>query len=229
MKPSLLRAITLLSVVCSSSAYSQILLSWNTAGNLGTETTEASVFNNSYLTSSSLTMGTITAAGNANRFGGSGWFNTGNTAAGSTQSEAISGNDYIQFIVTPTANSVFTPTSFTFIWDFSSSGPKSVALRSSNDSFAANIGSLTNMTASTSAIKSISITGMASISSSVTFRLYGFGGTGTGGTGGFDTTTGATTPNVILYGTAIPEPSSAAALFGIAAIAGVGLRRRRRA
>ena len=50
------------------------LLQWNTFGNLGTETIEPSVANDVNITAANLTLGTITAAANGNRFGGSGWF-----------------------------------------------------------------------------------------------------------------------------------------------------------
>jgi hypothetical protein len=175
------------------------LLQWNTFGNAGTETTEPSVFNNANVTTANLTQGTITAAGNANRFGGTGWFNTGNTAGGNTLSEAVAGNDYIQFVVTPNSGYTFTPTSFSFIWDFSGTGPRSVALRSSADGFTNDIGTLTNMSASATAIKTIPITSLTNVSSTTTFRLYGFGASAAGGAGGFDTNSNQN--NVILYGT----------------------------
>ncbi|WP_460575043.1 YDG domain-containing protein, partial [Flavobacterium koreense] len=175
------------------------LLQWNTFGNAGTETTEPSVYNNVNVTAANLTQGTITAAGNPNRFGGSGWFNTGNTAAGSTLTEAIAGNDYVQFVVTPNSGYTFTATSFSFLWDFSGTGPRSVTLRSSADGFASDLGTLNNLTASTSVFRTISITSLVNVSTPTTFRLYGFGGTNTGGTGGFDT--GVSQNNVILYGT----------------------------
>ncbi|GAA4043059.1 YDG domain-containing protein [Flavobacterium chungnamense] len=175
------------------------ILQWSTFGNTGNETIEPSTYNNPNVTSANLTQGTIAVTANGNRFGGTGWFNTGNTAGGNTLSEAITGNDYIQFVVTPNSGYIFTPTSFSFIWDFSGTGPKSVALRSSADGFTNDIGALTNMSASTTAIKTIPITSLTNVSSTTTFRLYGFGATAAGGTGGFDTNSNQN--NVILYGT----------------------------
>ena len=66
------------------------LLQWNTFGNTGLETTEPSVFNDPNISATNLTQGTITPAANGNRFGGNGWFNTGNTVTGNTLAEAIS-------------------------------------------------------------------------------------------------------------------------------------------
>ena len=178
------------------------LLQWNTFGNAGTETTEASVANNANIAAANLTQGTITAAGNANRFGGSGWFNTGNTPGGNTLAEAVAGNDYIQFIVTPNVGFSFTPTSFVFIWDRSGTGPQNVTLRSSVDGFTADLGTVTGITAGAFATNTITITGLANITTATTFRLYGYGASATTGTGGFDANVNAI--NVTLNGTTAP-------------------------
>ena len=177
------------------------LLTFNTFGNLGNETTEPSTSNNSNIGTSTLNYGsggtasTITPAANPNRFGGSNW------VVGS-----ISTAKYIQFTVTPNANFSFTPTALEFIWDFSGTGPKSVTLRSSADNFTADLGSLITMTASTSAFKTISISGLSDLSTATTFRLYGFDATGTAGTGGFDCATSQN--NVILRGTTAALPTT---------------------
>src|SRR5687768_15618430 len=93
------------------------LLQWNTFGNAGTETSEPSVANDVNITSANLTLGAgVTAAANTNRFGGSNWFDSGDSNP-TTLAQSISGNDYIEFIVTPNAGFSFTPTSFVFQWD----------------------------------------------------------------------------------------------------------------
>src|SRR4051812_48002910 len=97
--------------------FGQNLLQWNTFGNAGTETTEPSVFNDTNISAASLTLGSVTPAANANRFGGSNWFDTGDTVAGTTLAESIAGNDFIQFVVSPNAGFSFTATNLTFIWD----------------------------------------------------------------------------------------------------------------
>jgi len=162
------------------------LLQWNTFGNTGNETTEITVFNNPNILAATLTHGSITAETNTNRFGGSNWFNNGNTAGGNTLSDAVAGNDYIQFIVTPKTGYSFTPTSFSFSWDRSPTGPSSVTLRSSADNFTTNVGSVTGMPAALNINNTISITGLTGLTAATTFRLYGYGATTTTGTGGFD-------------------------------------------
>ena len=195
MKLKLLFITIALFVVCGG--YGQ-LLQWNTFANAGTETTEPSVFNDANISSADLTFGVgVTAAANGNRFGGSGWFNTGNTAGGSTLSESISGNDYIQFIVTPNSGYSFTPTSFVFTWDRSGTGPSNAALRSSVDGYASDLGSVTGMDEAITS-NTITISGLTNITTATTFRIYGYGAAATGGTGGFDI--GSNVVNVQLNG-----------------------------
>ena len=171
------------------------LLSFNTTGNLGTETTEPSVFNNASVLPSSLTLGSITPSANGNRFGGSNFFDAGDTNP-TTLAESIAGNDYFQFIVTPAAAATFTATSFVFSFDRSATGPNSLTLRSSVDNFASDLGSVIGLTASLTTNNTIALTTFNDVASAVTFRLYGYGATASGGTGGFDTTINA--PNVVL-------------------------------
>ena len=194
------------------------LLQWNTYGQTGLETSVPSFYNNSNVQASNLTLSGVAAIGNANRLGGSGWFDTGNTAAGSTLAEAIAGNDYIEFIVTPTTGSTFTPTSFVFMWDSSATGPKNVALRSSIDGFAANLGSVVPV-AAIGTLNTINISGLTNISTAVTFRLYGYGSTNTGGTGGIDTNTNII--NVTLNGTTTTTACTPPTISAISPAAGV--------
>jgi hypothetical protein len=216
-KLKILKATALMLMILFSSNLSAQLLTWNTFGNAGTETTEPSTSNNANIAAANLTQGTITAAANANRFGGSGWFNTGNTVAGNTLAEAVTGNDYIQFIVTPNIGATFTPTSLVFRWDRSASGPSAATLRSSADGFTADLGTVTGMVVGgTATDRTITISGLTNISTATTFRLYGYGASATGGTGGFDCA--ASLNNVTLNGTTALLPSltpSVAAVSGL--------------
>ena len=178
------------------------LMQWNTYANAGTETTEPSTSHDANLAATNLTQGSITAASNSNRFGGTNWFNTGNNSAGNTLAQAIEGNDYIQFIITPNTGYSFTPTSLVFTWDRSSTGPSSVALRSSVDAYATDLGTVTGMSSagtSTTTTRTITISALTDISSATTFRLYGYAATATGGSGGFDNASSVV--NVQLNGT----------------------------
>lgn len=194
-----------------SQSQADILLTWNTFGNIGTETSEASVFNNANVAAASLTLGAgVTGAANSHRFGGSNWFNAGDTSAGSTLAQAVTGNDFIQFAATPNSGFHLTATSLVFSWERSSTGPSSLTLRSSLDGFASDLGAITGLGASLTTGNTLSISGVSNVAAATTFRLYGFGGTNTLGTGGFDTN--VSTTNVVFNGsiTAVPEPTSIA-------------------
>ena len=188
----------LLALVLAFSGASGQLLQWNTFGNTGLETTEPSVFNNANIGPSNLVIGPgVTPASNANRFGGNAWFNTGYTNP-STIADAVGGNEYIEFTVTPNAGFSFTPTSFVFNWDKSGTGPQNVVLRSSADGYVADLGTV----APTGAItvqNTITISGLTNLTTATTFRLYGYGATGATGTGGFDISSSVV--NVQLNGT----------------------------
>lgn len=202
MKFKLLLVAFFVLVLNSVSSYGQ-LLQWNTFGNAGTETTEPSVANDANVAAASLTQGSINPLTNGNRFGGADWFDTGDSAT-TTLAESITGNDYIQFIVTPNVGFSFTPTSLVFYWDRSGSGPTSVTLRSSADGYATDLGTVTGMTsggASTTTARTITISGLTNITTATTFRLYGYGATGTTGTGGFDSSSSFN--NVVLNGTTV--------------------------
>ncbi len=180
-----------------------VMLSWNTNGNAGTETTEPSTSNDPNLSAANLTLGSVTPAANGNRFGGSAWFDTGDTNP-TTLAESIAGNDYIQFIVTPNAGFTFTPTSLVFTWDRSGTGPSNVTLRSSADSFSTDLGSATGIVSAAFASNTITISGLTNLNTATTFRLYGYGATAAAGTGGFDANVAG--DNVILNGTTAAIP-----------------------
>ena len=173
------------------------LLQWSTYNNSGTETSEPSVFNHPNILASSLTLGTISPSSNGNRFGGTNWYKSQDQIP-STLANAIAGNSYIQFIVSPVSGFSFTPTSFVFSWEHSAVGPSSLTLRSSSDNFIADLGSVTG-TPTTLSSYTITITGLSTITTATTFRLYGYGATAAGGAGGFDASTNAV--NVQLNGT----------------------------
>ncbi len=189
-----------------SAAQAASLLEWNTVANLGTETTEPTTFNDANVSATTLTLGAgVTAAPNANRFGGNAWFDAGD-ASPPTLANSIAGNDYIQFIITPTAGFSFTATGFNFIWDHSTTGPTLLTLRSSADGFASDLASgssIPAMSTTTPAFTNLAFT-LSNITAATTFRLYAYGtGTGiaaAGGTAGFDTIATLGAPNVLLLG-----------------------------
>lgn len=168
-----------------SQVFAVPLLQWNSYGLSGTETTLTTAFSHASMTSSTLSKGSgLSSSANSNRFGGDNWFHTGNSAS-STLSEAISNGSYIEFSVTPAPGFSFSLSSFSFSWERSSTGPSSVALRSSVDGFSSDIGAVVGMPASISN-NSIAISSINTKTSTIIFRLYGYGASNVAGTGGFD-------------------------------------------
>ena len=152
------------------------------------------------ITAVDLTQGAgVNPSANMDRFGGSNWFDTGDTDP-TTLAEAVADNDYIEFVVTPIAGYFYNATSLVFNWQRSGTGPSSVTLRSSIDGFVADIGSVTGLPESISTGNTITISGHTGLVSAVTFRLYGYAATSTGGTGGFDVASNVV--NVEVNGTA---------------------------
>ncbi len=240
MKSKLL-FLSLLAAATISNIHADNLLTWTTFGETGTETSVASASNLTGVEAASLVLGSgVNPANNGNRLGGNQWFDTGDTSP-TTLASAIVANEYIEFTLTPSAGFSVSVTSFSFIWDGSPTGPSSLTLRSSFDSYAGDLGTATgqNVTKTSTTLNpvtsgnftTISISGLTNLTSAVTFRLYGYGATGTTGSGGFDTNAN-TAPNVVLIGsvtptTAVPEPHEVS--IAIAGLLGVVILIRRKA
>lgn len=116
--------------------------------------------------------------------GASGTYNAAASARTGALNTAASGSAYFEFTVTPAAGNAVTLTGISFGVRSTSTGPLNYALRSSLDGYANNIASGTISNNSTWALKSntgLSVT--SGLGTPVTFRIYGFGGTGTAAAG----------------------------------------------
>jgi hypothetical protein len=109
----------------------------------------------------------ITAASASNRFSAASW----NTAG-------IDLTAYFEFTLTPTAGCDIDFVSFVYTGQASGTGPTSFAIKSSLDAYTANIGT---PTAAGTTI-SLAAASYQNVSSSITFRFYGFGASGATGT-----------------------------------------------
>lgn len=153
------------------------ILTFDFAGIAGNEASANSNFNNANLSNSTITRGAgLTASGNADRFNAVDWATT-------SIANAVSGNDYMEFTITPNASYQFNVSSIVFQIQRSGTGLTSVALRSSVDGYATNLDAIKPITDNTTT-QTITFTfTQANSSSAVTYRLYGFA-EATGGTGG---------------------------------------------
>jgi hypothetical protein len=136
-------------------------------------------------------LGIVSAVAAPNTFGTANWQTAGN---------AIDLTRYVEFTVSPTAGYALTLTDFSFQDQISGTGPVNFALRSSKDTYAANIFSGSTNSTITDPAHTTSLSGFTTLTSGTTFRLYGYGATASGGTWrldniivqGFITTTGPT-------------------------------------
>lgn len=220
----LLRILAALALNCA--AQGQIAV-WEIAGANATVTNpQPATSVATFIASSSLALGSgTTAASAADTFGGSG-FNTTSLAA------AISGADYISFTLTPTAGYSLSISSISLTTGVSSAVANFHGeLLSSATGFTAADSLHSYSFATTSApIQTIALSGISvfqNLPGGIEFRLYGW--RDTSGTSTFRMRNLAGNDLVINGAvTAIPEPSTCAAVIGVAALAGEFMRRRRR-
>jgi hypothetical protein len=110
--------------------------------------------------------------------GFSGTFNAGVSARVGALSTTTSGSAYFQFTITPNIGNAISVTGLNFGSRSTSTGPKAFAIRSSVDNYTTNIatGTLTNTSAWALKLNSVNIS--TAIGTAVTFRIYGYNGTG---------------------------------------------------
>jgi hypothetical protein len=155
------------------------LVSFDFSGITGSEATANSNSTATGIASSTVSRGSgLTTSSNADRFNATGW-------ATSSIANAISGNDYVEFTVTPNSGFQFSVSSILFQIQRSGSGLTAIALRSSLDSYASNLDAEKSVVDNTTTQSFTFTFSQSNSSSAVTYRLYGYSesGTGTGGPG----------------------------------------------
>jgi len=102
-----------------------------------------------------------------------------------TLSTSIDTNDYIELSLTPNLGYSINFEDFNFTNQRSGSGPSNFAVRSSLDSFTTDLGVYSNIATNISSNETLSLSGVTfnDISSTITFRIYGYNATNAGGTG----------------------------------------------
>lgn len=142
-------------------------LTGTTAGPVNSSTSASGVGTGSLSRGTGLT---ATSAGGA--FSSSGWYSSSTVT---TLADAIANNDFYQFTI-PITGGTATLTGVSFFLQASNTGPGTVALRSSADNYASDLGTASVPTTST--LRTITFSSaLTNLSSTVTFRLYGYGTT----------------------------------------------------
>ncbi|MCF8415917.1 MAG: hypothetical protein K9G40_06715, partial [Crocinitomicaceae bacterium] len=166
----------LLFITAAASGWGQIL-TFDFAGIAGNETAVNSNTNNPGITASSITRGAgLTASTNADRFNATGW-------ATASIANAIAGNDFMEFTITPAATCIFSVSSISIQLQRSGTGPSAIVLRSSLDSFAANLDAEYSIVDNTSTQTFTFSFTQSNISTATTYRFYMYA-EAAGGSGG---------------------------------------------
>lgn len=155
------------------------ILTFEFNGLSGNEASAVSNSNDANLSTSTITRGSgLTASNNANRFNAQSWATT-------SIANAVSGNDYMEFTITPNSGYEFNVTTMVFNVQRSGTGLRGIALRSSVDSYAANIDTEMAIADNTS-VQTITFTvSQTGNTAAATYRIYGWAES-TGGSGGFE-------------------------------------------
>lgn len=125
--------LVILFIFTVSLMWGTVILTFEFSGLSGNEVSASSNYNDPNLTSSTITRGFgLTATGNANRYNATSWALT-------SIANAVSGDDYMEFTITPTGGNEFAVTSIYIQMQRSSTGPRGIALRSSINNYASNL------------------------------------------------------------------------------------------
>lgn len=243
MKRSRLLFGTLLISTLSLSVRAQTLVSWDING-LDMDGTLSSpsyslsaTLDDSNIASASLSISSsVNPSTTDNRFG----FKVSTPSTQSTLAGAISNEHYLQFTLTAAEGYTFTVTSLEFIGGTTGDGADDVALLSNVDGFTdtSAIASVTGRAGDADGLdtdssgfgSSITLSGMQYQNlSTITFRLYGWNTSSGSGDTFLRNLSGA---DLEVFGTtavsAVPEPSTYAALAGLAILGFAAYRRRNR-
>ncbi len=185
------------------------IVTFDFVGLTGSEVSATSNTNNANLATSTITRGAgLSASGNGDRFNATGWATT-------SIANAVTGNDYMQFTITPNSGFQFSVSSIAMQIQRSGTGLTAVALRSSANGYASNLDAEKAIVDNTST-QTITFTfTQANSTSAVTYRLYGYA-EAAGGTGGpGDGTGNDITVNGSVTSTASPVISTTGTLGAV--------------
>jgi len=162
--------------------YGQIL-TFDFSGLAGNEASAISNYNASCIMSSTIIRGSgLTASTNADRFNATSWALT-------SIANAVSGNDYMEFTITPSGTTAFSVSSIVISMQRSGTGPSGIALRSSIDGYASNLDGEKSIIDNLSTQTFTFTFAQAASTSPVTYRVYMWA-EATGGSGGPGDATG---------------------------------------
>jgi hypothetical protein len=172
-----------------------ILMSWDFAGNSGSETTVTALYFAPNVSSTGpsgiISRGSgLNPAGNTNRFNANNWSQAGLV-------DAVANNDYMEWTITPAPGYQISVSSLVYNWQRSGTGPPNITIRSNQDSYSTNLDTKTGLITTPNNGLTSTITTINNVAAAVTFRIYGYGATSSTGSGGFE----GTGSDLVIYGT----------------------------
>jgi hypothetical protein len=215
---ALRNAVAVFGIFTAGQMYAQIV-TFEFSSLLGNEVSASSNFVTTGLNASTLTRGSgLTATNNAQRFNAENW-STG----------TLDATKYFEFTISAQTGYQFGVTSIDLTHQRSGTGPVTFTLRSSTDNYTSNLGSVTIgdvTTTQASSFSSITLTAL----STVTFRVFGSSAEGAGGSWGIGDSSTASANDLVINGavSAVPEPSTYAAILGAITLVGTAFYRRKR-
>ena len=170
------------------------IVAFEFAGRNGDENTVNATTVNPGLSTCTISRGAgLTASGNNDRFNATQW-------AVATIDNAVSGNNYMEFSITPNGAVQFSVTSMVFKIQRSATGLSAIALRSSVESFATNLDAMKIVADNSNSTEIFTFTfSHLNSTNAITYRLYGYAESATG-SGGPEDSNG---DDIIVNGTVI--------------------------
>jgi hypothetical protein len=170
-------------------------MSWDFAGNSGSETTVTALYFAPNVSSTGpsgiISRGSgLNPAGNTNRFNANNWSQAGLV-------DAVANNDYMEWTITPAPGYQISVSSLVYNWQRSGTGPPNITIRSNQDSYSTNLDTKTGLITTPNNGLTSTITTINNVAAAVTFRIYGYGATSSTGSGGFE----GTGSDLVIYGT----------------------------
>lgn len=170
---------SLLFLAWNTTSHAQLAV-WELSASAGNQASNSTTSTATGISAGNLSRGSgVNAAGASGSMSSNGWYSS---SATTTLTNAIANNDYYEFTLVVQAGYVANVTSAQIALQASNTGPGSATLRSSRDSYAANLGATATVPTS-SALRTFTFS-LTNLTGTTTFRLYGYGSTAGGSTPG---------------------------------------------
>ncbi|MEQ1902546.1 MAG: PEP-CTERM sorting domain-containing protein [Pirellulaceae bacterium] len=218
MSSFFIRCQLVLAILCLGAvARGDVLANYDFTGSPGSQAFEAADFQDPFISAGNIVRGGgLNSAAGANTINSNFWFG------------GIGRLSYYEFTITPIGGAEMTLTNLSYADRRSATGPTTFDVTTSLDGVNFTTQLLYNeVTAGSDIDRSIPLAGLANLTTTVTFRIFGWSSTNAGGQNALlnHSTTGGLTVEGTLF--VVPEPASSGVLLALGAL-GLVMRRRKR-